>query len=168
MINKLIEIYEKSNCDILKLDDSIDNSDIYDLLEAILDEINNNDSGITEDECNFVNYFTLNCVPEPRNVSEQLKYLSFKSKINFIDGVITPSLEDGVAYDISNYKYIYTDRDVCIVKNGEITQEAMIIYRNVFIINVTDNILTINAKEGTDISNFALLSKSIYTPVLPE
>lgn len=166
MINKLIEIYEKSNYDILKLDDSIDNSDIYDLLEAVLNEFNNSDSSITEDECNFVRYFMLNCVPEPRNVSEQLKYLSFKSKINFIDDVITPSLEDGVAYDISNYKYIYTDMDVCIVKNGEITQEAMIAYGDVFIINVTDNILTINAKEGTDISNFGLLSKSIYTPVL--
>lgn len=168
MINKLIEIYEKINYDILKLDDNIDNSDIYDLLEAVLNEINNSDTSLTEDECNFVNYFILNYIPEPRNVSEQLKYLSFKSKINFIDAVITPSLEDGVAYDISNYKYIYTHRDVCIVKNGEITREAMSVYGDRLIINVTDKILTINAKEGIDISNFALLSKSIYIPVLPE
>lgn len=164
MINKLIEIYEKFNYDILKLDDSIDNSDIYDLLEAVINEINNSDISLTEDERNFLKYEIFNCAPEPRNVSEQLKYLSFKSKINFIDAIITPSLEDGVAYDISNYKYIYTDRGVCIVKNGEITQEAMIVYWDRLIINVTDNILTINAKEDIDISNFALLSKSIYIP----
>ena len=170
MVKKLLDIVNKYFKEVIIIDDSIyDNSTIYKLIDTLfftklpklLVPI------LTDEDNDFLANFACKDIPEPRNLSEQLKYMKLCAKFNFIENKIADVIEFGKGYDISGCKYVYYD-NMCIVKNGKLEPVANDL-GGISGIEVTlvDNILTFFKKEGTIESTYqGLYSKVVYIPLL--
>ena len=165
MVKKLLDIVNKYFKEVIIIDDSIyDNSTIYKLIDTLfLTKLTHYLPHIlTDEDMDFLANFACKDIPEPRNLSEQLKYMKLCANFNFIEKIITDNVEIGKGYDISGCKYVYYD-DICIVKNKEVTIETINNYRIILV----DNILTIlGENEPRTLTDKTLVSKNVYIPTL--
>lgn len=84
MVNELIEIVNEKYGNIVIIDDSVSISDIYEIVILICE-----DKYMNVYNSNFMRNTVKNKLPQPTNVSEQIKYIK---AINAINSLAVPPM----------------------------------------------------------------------------